>query len=113
MTDSPRARRTPLHEAAMVGRLAKLRAALAAAGGPDGLDAGDARGCTAFHHACAGGHADCAKAAVKVGRGACHPSGSASRRWRRLTLAPSRAHGSSSTVKPGCRSQQMVPNNGL
>jgi hypothetical protein len=66
-------KRAALHEAAMVGDLKRLRKEVARAAKRDGrkdrrpLDSGDARGHSAFHLACAGGHADCVKVLVKAG----------------------------------------------
>lgn len=57
--------RTGLQEAAMVGDLKKVKKVLLAK--EKGLDKGDPRGQTAFHHACAGGHVDCVKELVKAG----------------------------------------------
>jgi ankyrin repeat protein len=57
-----------MHEAAMVGNLKFVKKHAAAESAKKrALDEGDARGCTAFHLACAGGHAECAKALLKAG----------------------------------------------
>eukprot|EP01043_Picozoa_sp_COSAG02_P011894 COSAG02_NODE_446_length_22141_cov_17.963842_6_plen_261_part_00 len=78
--------RTIIHEAAMVGDVAKLKKHLAAeladgggkkssgkdkgsnrSSGSKILDQGDQRGYTPYHHACAGGHEECVKLLVAAG----------------------------------------------
>jgi ankyrin repeat protein len=63
----------------MVGDLRKLGKAAAAAGKE--LDRGDPRGCTAFHHACAGGHVDCVKALLKAGCGTARTNDAGETGW--------------------------------
>jgi hypothetical protein len=58
--------RTALHAAAAVGDAARVQRLLED-GAPGAVDAPDTRGFTAFHVACAGGHAECVVALCKAG----------------------------------------------
>ena len=59
--------RTALHAAAAVGDLTRLQSTLARDATAVTVDAPDSRGYTAFHVACAGGHADCVVALAEAG----------------------------------------------
>ena len=59
--------RTALHAAAAIGDTARLAALLKQAGAAGAVDGPDTRGFTAFHVACAGGHADCVVALCQAG----------------------------------------------
>ena len=59
--------RTALHAAAAIGDTARLAALLKQAGAAGAVDGPDTRGYTAFHVACAGGHADCVVALCQAG----------------------------------------------
>ena len=68
--DRRKGARGELHAAAMAGRAGRLKKLLKQTQ-PSGkeLDAADAKGWTAYHHACALGHADCVKLLCVAGTG--------------------------------------------
>lgn len=69
-TRSPRAARSPLIEAAMLGsksKVSKLLKRLPPEEQVRLMDQADTRGCTAFHHACGNGHASMAEQLARAG----------------------------------------------
>jgi hypothetical protein len=46
-----------------------------------GVDDGDPRGCTAYHHACAGGQLECVKLLLRAGAGTLATSAGAETGW--------------------------------